>query len=291
MPALESNRLANVSVTGTTQKIDIAFTPDPDDAFAWWAILTGQIGMPGFNFSGRPLHIHDINQMCQRQELAVGAISSAAWPALHRNYRILSAGASVGRGYGPALVSLTAGEALPRGARVGIPGNQTTGAMLLKLYFDDIQTIEMPFDQILGAVLRKEIDAGVLIHEELLNWRPAGLHRTACLGAKWKADTGLPIPVGLVVMHARYGDETIRTFSSLVRQSMLVAMRRNEEARAWALQYSHEAETGIADQFMSMFANDDTLAMDSDCVRSLQLFYQRCFARGFQTECPNVTIF
>jgi len=272
------------------QQLDIAFTPDPDDAFAWWAILTNRLRMPGFQFNARPMHIHDINRMCRREELPIGATSSAAWPTMHRNYRILSAGASVGRGYGPALVTHERLDTLVPGTRVGIPGNQTTGAMLLRLFYPGVDTVELPFDEIAAAVLRKELDAGVLIHEELLNWKHAGLHRVACLGAKWMEKTGLPIPVGLVVMHRRYGDECISQFSALVRESLIVARKFSEEARTWAMQFSREAESGIADQFITMFANDDTLSLDVDCVRALNLLYEMAFERGLITERPEVCV-
>lgn len=272
------------------QNLDIAFTPDPDDAFAWWAILTGKIGLPGFHFNARPMHIHTINQMCRREELPVGATSSGAWPTIHRNYRILAAGASVGRGYGPALVSHERLTTLKPGQRVGIPGEQTTGALLLRLFYPGVETVELPFDEIAAAVLHKELDAGVLIHEELLNWRHAGLNRIVCLGARWKEETGLPIPVGLVVMHRRYGDECIRKFSALVRQSMVEARACSAEAKAWAMQYSREAESGIADQFMSMFANDDTLSLDAECVRALNVLYDMSFKRGLIAERPEVCV-
>jgi 1,4-dihydroxy-6-naphthoate synthase len=150
--------------------------------------------------------------------------------------------------------------------------------------------VELPFDKIAAAVLNDELDAGVLIHEELLNWRHAGLNRIACLGELWKERTGLPIPVGLVVMHRRYGDNCIREFSTLVRQSMVVARENAAEARRWAMQYSREAESGIADQFMAMFANDDTLSLDTDCIRALNLFYDMCHERGLIAERPDVLV-
>lgn len=272
------------------QQVDIAFTPDPDDAFAWWAILTDRLRMPGFQFNARPMHIHDINRMCHREELSIGATSSAAWPTMYRNYRILSAGASVGRGYGPALVTHERLDTLAPGTRVGIPGDQTTGAMLLRLFYPGVQTIELPFNEIAAAVLRKELDAGVLIHEELLNWKHAGLHRVVCLGAKWMEQTGLPIPVGLVVMHRRYGDECVRQFSAMVRESLVVARNNSDAARRWAMGFSREAEAGIADQFINMFANDDTLNLDADCVRALKLLYEMAFERGLIHERPDVCV-
>ena len=187
------------------RRINAAFTPDPDDAFAWWALATRQLTLDGCDFDIKPMHIQDINRGCMRQEIDIGAISSAVWPLIHKNYVMLSAGASVGRNYGPALVARRNAADPSAGTRVAIPGEHTTGALLLRLFFPGVQTIEMPFDKIAGAVCNGQVQAGVLIHEELLNWKAMGLRRVCCLGQRWSQETQLPLPVGLNVAHKRLG--------------------------------------------------------------------------------------
>ena len=289
MPAA-SPEITGLRIASQAQHIiRAAFTPDPDDAFAWWAIATDRVRVANCTFQLSPRHIHEINQACIQEELDIGAISSAAWPLLYKNYKILSAGASVGRGYGPALVTKSSDQLkLGAGAIVAIPGAQTTGALLLRLFFPGVRTVELPFDQIAAAVHRGDADAGVLIHEELLNWRATGLHRLACLGERWMQETGMPIPVGLNVIHRRLGDDLIARISAAIRESMIRANQDCVEARAWAMRYSRQAQAGIADEFIRMFANDDTLQLGDDCLAALRKLYAMAYERGLIPSIPPV---
>jgi 1,4-dihydroxy-6-naphthoate synthase len=171
---------------------------------------------------------------------------------------------------------------------VAVPGDLTTGAMLLRLFFPGVRTVSMPFDTVAGAIVRGEVDAGVLIHEELLNWQAKGLRRLACLGAMWTERTGLPLTVGLNVVHRRLGPDGMRAVARLIRESMEEAPRHEAEARAWAHGYSIEAHEGIADQFVAMFANEDTLALAPECVEALRRLFAMAHAAGLISEIPSV---
>ncbi len=275
------------------QVLKVAFTPDPDDAYAWWAVCSKRKGIRGYRIETFPRHIQEINESCRtRQEYDIAAVSSAAYPYLSANYAILSAGASVGRGYGPALASKTlqTEQDLIAGMRVGIPGELTTGALLLRLYFPGVKTVELPFDQVAPAILRGELDAGVLIHEELLNWRAAGLRKLACLGQKWTEATGLPLPVGLNVVRRGLGKNLIRRIGSLVRESMKEADGHKAEATQFAMTYSREAEPEIGARFIHMFANQDTIKLDNQCLEALRVLYQSAHAEGLIDRVPAVDV-
>ena len=275
------------------QVLKVAFTPDPDDAYAWWAVCFNRMGIRGYRIETILRHIQEINESCRaRQEYDIAAISSAAYPFISANYAILSAGASVGRGYGPALASkhLQTEQELTAGKRVGIPGELTTGALLLRLFFPGVQTVELPFDQVAPAIIRGEIDAGVLIHEELLNWRAAGLRKLACLGQKWTESSGLPLPVGLNVVRRALGKNLIRRIGSLVRESMQEANCHSAEASKFAMTYSREAESEIGSRFITMFANQDTIKLDADCLKALAVLYQSAHERGLIERVPVVDV-
>jgi 1,4-dihydroxy-6-naphthoate synthase len=269
-----------------------AFTPDPDDAFAWWAIATRKLKIEGCNLHTETHHIQTINEGCLRGQWDIGAVSSAVWPRIAEHYRILSAGASVGRGYGPALAALPdfRESDLLRGKPVAVPGDLTTGGLLLKIFYPGVRTVSLPFDQVARAILRQEVSAGVLIHEELLNWRAAGLVRIECLGERWTRETGLPIPVGLNVVHRRLGDRLMAQVGDLVRESMVLADRYAEEAGAWAMSYSRQAETGIGPKFIRMFANQDTLRLGEDCLAALRELFRRAQDHGFIEDVPNIDV-
>jgi len=274
------------------QILRVAFTPDPDDAFAWWAIAERKLSIEGVLLQVETRHIQAINEGCIGGYWDIGAVSSAVWPLIADQYWILSSGASVGRGYGPALAALPEFNLaeIASGALVAVPGELTTGCMLLRLFHPGVKTVALPFDQIARAILNGDVAAGVLIHEELLNWRAAGLVRVECLGERWQRETGLPIPVGLNVIHRRLGTRLAEKISALVCESMHCANQHSDEASAWALKYSRQAEAGIGEHFIRMFANADTLCLGEDCRRALDILYRRALEHGLIRALPAIEI-
>jgi 1,4-dihydroxy-6-naphthoate synthase len=170
----------------TFKPLAVAYTPDSDDAFYYDALETGRVALSGYQpvFSREP--VSALNRAAQRGVYDVTAISSVIYPLIARRYAILSVGASVGRGYGPVLVGRDERtiEEL-RGRRVGVPGLSTTGCFLLRCLCPEAVLVEMAFDQIAEAVAARKLEAGVMIHEELLYYPRMGLHRVADLGAEW----------------------------------------------------------------------------------------------------------
>lgn len=268
--------------------ITMGFTPDPDDAFAAYALVAGRIKTPDLEVRYITRPIEELNCMAARNELDVAAISSVFYPSIHRDYRILRVGASVGRGYGP-LVAAREPYSLEELAErtIAVPGNTTTGANLLRLFQSRAKTVAMPFDQIRAAICRGEVEAGVLIHEELLASSESGLHRVACLGEKWLCETGLPLPVGLNVIRRELGDTFCRRFASYLRESIAYAIARPEEAFEWASQYARSTSQDTAWRFTEMFANHDTLEFGPDCERGLRLLLRRLHDSGLAPRAPE----
>src|ERR1700733_9493825 len=190
----------------TVKPLTIAYTPDSDDAFYYDALETGRIPLPGYlpAFSREPMSV--LNRAALRGKFDVTAISSVVYPQIATRYAILSVGTSVGRGYGPVLVSkegLTVEDL--RGRRVGVPGIPTTGWFLLRCLCPEAIPVEMAFDQIASAVAAGELEAGVMIHEELLYYPRMNLQRVVDLGAEWCQRHNLPLPVGLNVIRRDLG--------------------------------------------------------------------------------------
>src|SRR5262249_48687586 len=112
--------------------LTIAYTPDSDDAFYYDALETGRVTLPHFppTFCRAPMSTLNREALCGVHD--VTAISSVIYPQIADRYAILSVGTSVGRGYGPVLVSReerTLDDL--RGRRVGVGGIPTTGWFLL----------------------------------------------------------------------------------------------------------------------------------------------------------------
>ena len=176
------------------QSLRIAYTPDPDDAFHYCALETGRLALPpGLVPVFTHGHIKDLNESCLVETYDVCAISSVFYPAIADRYVIMASGASVGRDYGPVLggrPGLSADSLA--GRRVAVPGTSTTGYFLLRYFYEGYRPIPMPFDQVADAIMRGDVDAGVLIHEELLNFPERRIEKICCLGHRWFEHTALP---------------------------------------------------------------------------------------------------
>jgi 1,4-dihydroxy-6-naphthoate synthase len=269
----------------------IGFTPDPDDAFAYHALVHGQVAIPGCaaRFITEP--IASLNRRASAGELDVAAISSVHYPHVAGAYRILRSGASVGRGYGPALAARSdlPLSALPR-LEVAVPGDTTTAAALLRLFFPGVRTRPMPFEEIRPALVAGQVAAGVLIHEELLSYPEDGLRLLLCLGKEWRRRTQLPLPVGLNVAHRRLGPGLAREVARAVRDSIQRAIERPREATAWARTFGRGPGSPVALRFIHMFANADTVYFPRDCQAGLRELFARLHAAGLAPRAPAVRL-
>lgn len=239
-----------------TQTIRVGHSPDPDDAFMFYAITQGRIPLPGFQVEHVLEDIETLNQRALRGELEVTAFSLHAYAYCAAHYRILASGTSMGDGYGPIVVTARpmTRETL-RGVTVAIPGRLTTAAMILRLWAGPVQTIILPFDQILPAVRAGRVAAGILIHEGQLTYAGEGLTKVVDLGEWWLTTTGLPLPLGVNGVRRDLPDALQRDISYLMRQSIAYALAHRPEALAYAQRYGRGLDTPRTDQFVGMYVN------------------------------------
>ncbi len=273
------------------QPLTIGYTPDSDDAFYYFALETGRVSLPGFRpqFLRQPMS--ELNRSALAARYEVTAISSVLYPQVAERYAILSVGTSVGRGYGPVLVSRGPRHITElRGRRVGVAGVPTTGWFLLRWLCPEAVPIEMPFDQIGEAVAAGELDAGVMIHEELLYYPRLGLQRVADLGAEWCSRHNLPLPVGLNVIRRDLGEATLENICAGIRRSLRFAHRHREEALAWVSQFGRGAAGQCTGPFVGMFANEDSVHMPADVRRGLQALLGQVAELGLALPLPEFTI-
>jgi 1,4-dihydroxy-6-naphthoate synthase len=265
----------------------VAYTPDSDDAFNFYAWEHDRVSLPGFQTKFERDHIIALNRAAERGEHDVIGVSSAIYPKLARDYFILSVGTSVGRGYGPVLAARESTTlAALRGKRIAVGGLPTTGAALAAMYCPDAQLIEMRYDLIADAVARGEFDAGVMIHEELLFFREKGLVSVADLGATWCADTGLPLPVGLNLVHRRHGRAGAGSIAQTCKRSLLWAMENFDEAFVFASRFGR----GCARQHVEMFSNADTLHMPADVRCALRVMFDRVANLGVAPQLEQIEV-
>jgi 1,4-dihydroxy-6-naphthoate synthase len=245
----------------TQRLITVGHSPDPDDAFMFYALAHDKIDTGELRFRHEMQDIETLNRRALRGELEVTAVSIHAYAYLRDRYALLSSGCSMGDRYGPLIVArepLTV-EQLP-GRRMAVPGTLTTAFLTLRLLLPSEFSYEVvPFDQILGAVREGRFDAGLIIHEAQLTFQAKGLHQVVDLGVWWQEQTGLPLPLGGNAVRRDLGPEVMRQISRLLKESIRYGLDHREEALAYALQYGRDLDRDLADRFIGMYVNAWTL--------------------------------
>ena len=268
----------------TLPELAIASTPDSDDAFYYDALETGRVALPVFRPVFRREPMADLNRAALSGRYGVTAISSVVYPQIADRYAVLSLGTSVGRGYGPVLVARTPlAPAALAGRRVGVPGLSTTGCFLLRWLCPKALAAEMPFDEIAAAVVSGALDAGVMIHEELLYWPRLGLQRVVDLGAEWCRAHGLPLPVGLNVVRRDLGPEPMERICTALRRSLQHALDHPAEALNRVSRFGRGREGQCTERFVSMFANRDSLHMPADVRAALPVLFRQASGEVLST--------
>jgi 1,4-dihydroxy-6-naphthoate synthase len=245
----------------TKQLITVGHSPDPDDAFMFYALAHDKLDTGNLQFRHELQDIETLNRRALRGELEVTAVSIHAYAHLLDKYALLPSGCSMGDRYGPMVVAsepLTVAD-LAR-AHIAVPGTLTTAFLALRLLLPQGFRYEvLPFDQILDGVAAGRYDAGLIIHEGQLTFQNQGLRLVVDLGVWWQDRTGLPLPLGGNVVRRDLGTETIRQISRLLKESIRYALDHRADALAYALRYARDMDTALADRFVGMYVNDWTL--------------------------------
>lgn len=236
----------------------IGHSPDPDDAFMFYALTHDKIDTGAYRFEHCIEDIESLNRRAQRGDLEITAVSLHAYAHLSDRYALLACGSSTGKGYGPIVVSR---EPLSRErlaqSLLAVPGTLTTAFMTARLYLGEFRYVTVRFDEILDTVASGKADAGLVIHEGQLTYVDLGLHNSVDLGAWWLEETGLPLPLGVNVIRRDLGADT-PAVARLLRQSIDYALSHREEALEYALSYGRGLDTPRADRFVGMYVNDYT---------------------------------
>jgi 1,4-dihydroxy-6-naphthoate synthase len=239
--------------------IRLGHSPDPDDAFMFWALAEKGIDARGFEFEHVLRDIQTLNEWALEGRLEVTAISLHAYPFVQDRYVLLPHGASMGFGYGPVVVArrgMTKGEL--RAVEIAVPGKMTTAFLVLRLCLGEYRYRVLPFDEILEAVRDGEAEAGLLIHEGQLTYADEGLQKVVDLGEWWLLETGLPLPLGANVARRDLGEERLHELSEVLAESIAAGLANREEAMRYALQFGRGLDFSLGDRFVGMYVNELT---------------------------------
>ena len=269
--------------------IRIGHSPDPDDAFMFYALTAGKVKAEGLEVEHVLEDIESLNRRARTGELEVTAISAATYVMVHEQYRMMDPGASMGKGYGPILVGKepVAREEIERKV-IAIPGSHTTAALLLRLYVGDPPIIEVAFDKIPKAVLEGQADLGLLIHEGQITHQQMGLVKVLDMGQEWERESGLPLPLGINVMRRDLGAAMHRKISQALRDSIDYAYANADEALEYAMRYGRGIDKETCRKFVLMYVNDYTKRLGPDGKAALERLYAMAHAKKLIPAIPPV---
>jgi 1,4-dihydroxy-6-naphthoate synthase len=257
------------------RNITLAHSPDSDDAFMFYALAKGKVDTRGLTFKHVLEDIETLNRKAIEGAYEVTAVSFHAYYKIRDRYRLMTAGASVGDGYGPIIV---AKRALSRDelddVTVAVPGELTTAFLVFRLFAPGARWKVMPFDKIQDAVAAGHIDAGLLIHEGQLTYREQKLHRVQDLGEWWRMETDLPLPLGGNALRRDLDRETASKCCDVLRDTVQYALDHRKEALDYALDFARGMDRKKADKFVGMYVNSYTLELGKRAEDAVELLYK-----------------
>lgn len=268
-------------IRDNTEIFTLGHSPDPDDAFMFYAMAKNKIDLRGYRFEHRLEDIQTLNERALRGELHISAISIHAYARVASKYALLPCGASMGDGYGPIVVrrrrdretakrrnegaavfnppiaNSTAREFLA-GKKIAVPGTMTSAFLALQLFVGEFDYVVVPFDQIFDAVRTGRADVGLIIHEGQLTYEKSGFEKIVDLGMWWKEQTGLPLPLGGNVVRKDIPPSVRRDLSGIIRESIDYGLEHRDEAVRHSLPYARDMDAKLAGKFIGMYVNELT---------------------------------
>lgn len=267
-----------VTTTGTLR---LAHSPDSDDAFMFYGLMSQKIDAEGLEFNNILRDIETLNKMAEAKEVDVTAISVHAYAYLSDDWILLSSGASMGDRYGPMVVArnpMTLDEL--RRCKIAIPGERTSATLALRMAIGEFESEVHPFDEILEAVIGGQFEAGLLIHEGQLTYRKSGLTSVLELGQWWHEETGLPLPLGVNAIARDLPKDTRESVDRVLRRSIEYGLAHREQALEYAMRFAPDLKPHLADRFVGMYVNEHTVDYGADGKEAIRLFLRRAFEAG-----------
>jgi 1,4-dihydroxy-6-naphthoate synthase len=269
-----------------SKNIRFGHSPDPDDAFMFYAFAYEKIPMRGFKVEHVIEDIESLNQRALKNaELEVTAVSCHAYAHLADKYVVMRSGSSMGSNYGPILVSKSPGHQVTKspeikGKRIAIPGKLTTAYLAMQLYEKDFIPVFTPFDQIFEAVESGKVDFGLIIHEGQITFEEKGFEKILDLGEWWHEKHNLPLPLGVDVIRRDLGRDTMKEFALLFKESIQYALDNRQPALQYAKKYGRGISDELNDRFVGMYVNDLTVDLGPRGEKGFQTLLDEAFAQG-----------
>ena len=271
-------------MTQDTINIRVGHSPDPDDAFMFYALANDKIDTGRYRFTHEMADIETLNRRAETGDLEVTAISIHTYPFIREKYALLGCGCSMGDGYGPMVITREPMSLADlRGKTIAIPGERTTAFLTLNLCLGkgNFDHRVIMFDEIPEAVAEGKVDAGLIIHEAQLTYMRLGLHKVVDVAEWWGEQTDLPLPLGGNVIRRDLGAEQMRGVAGHLKAAIEYSLNHRTEAIAYALEFGRGLDTELTDQFVEMYVNRWTLDYTERGRRAVRKLLARAHTAGF----------
>jgi 1,4-dihydroxy-6-naphthoate synthase len=287
-------------IRDNAKRFTLGHSPDPDDAFMFYAMAENKIDLRGYRFEHRLEDIQTLNERALRGELHISAISIHAYAHVASKYALLPCGASMGDGYGPIVIRKrqtpnaqrpTPNSELPfdgsaareflAGKKIAVPGTMTSAFLALQLFLGKFDYVVVPFDQIFDAVRTGRADVGLIIHEGQLTYEKSGFENIVDLGKWWKEQTGLPLPLGGNVVRKNIPPAVRKDLSEIIRESIDYGLAHREEAVRHSLPYARDMDAKLAGKFIGMYVNEFTRDYGEIGRDAIRRFLAEAHDKGF----------
>jgi 1,4-dihydroxy-6-naphthoate synthase len=262
-------------------RLEMGFSPCPNDTFAFHAMLHGLVDTGGYRFSS---HIHDVellNSMAGEKKLHVTKLSFFGYLTLKQHYTLLGSGAALGFGCGPLVVG-PSGEVNQKKARNAVPGRLTTANLLLHLWQPEVSNIIYTrFDNILPGIQNGEFDAGVIIHEGRFVFENYNCRKIIDLGQWWEEETHLPIPLGCMAIRNDMATEERKTnVETIISRSVRFAHEHPETSRSFVKSHAQEMEDAVINAHIRLYVNAFTEKMGPEGEKAIQTLEEMARCRN-----------
>ena len=273
-------------MSDAVRTLTLGFSPCPNDTFIFHALVHGIVKADGLAFAERLEDVETLNRLAESAVLDVTKVSYGAIPHLVRDYVLLRSGGALGRGCGPLVVARREMDAASlAGRRIAIPGRSTTANLLLRLFAPGAAPgIEYVYSDIMPAVERGEVDAGLIIHESRFTYPRHGLVKVVDLGEWWEQATGLPIPLGGILAKRALGAETIRTIDDAIRRSVDHAFASPEDSRDYVRAHAQEMDDEVTRQHIDLYVNRFSADVGEEGERAIHELFARARTAGVIAE-------
>lgn len=256
-------------------KLTLGFSSCPNDTFMFDALVHKKIDTEELDFEIVMQDIEKLNVMAFQNQLDITKLSYHAFIDCIEDYALLDSGSAFGINSGPILISCPQTQIDER-SKIGIPGKYTTANMLLNFFASHLKNKqELLFSEIENAILKKELDAGVIIHENRFTYKKKGLKKILDLGEAWKKETGLPIPLGGIFMKRDLSQETQLKVERVLRRSVDFALQNPNSSKKYVKSHAQETEGEVIKQHINLYVNELSISLNEQAKQAIREIFHK----------------